>query len=154
MVPSLDTIVLTVGPNDTERLEALADAVLDVAVPSESEVVITHVFTQAEFQEVSTELGYADADISDIEAILNRHESVRYFKNIFDEADVAYSVRGVVGDISRGIIQVAEESNADRVIVSGRSRSAVGKAVFGSTAQTVLLEAPCPVTFVKPDENE
>jgi len=44
---------------------------------------------------------------------------------------------------------LAAEVDADLVVVSGRKRTPTGKAVFGSTAQTVLLDAPCPVTFVR-----
>jgi len=32
-----------------------------------------------------------------------------------------------------------------------RPRSPVGKAVIGSVAQRIVLDAPCPVLAVKPD---
>jgi nucleotide-binding universal stress UspA family protein len=47
------------------------------------------------------------------------------------------------------VVALAEELDADLVIVGGRTRSPAGKAVFGSTAQEILLESPCPVTFVR-----
>jgi nucleotide-binding universal stress UspA family protein len=39
--------------------------------------------------------------------------------------------------------------DADMVFIQERRRSPAGKAVFGSAAQEVLLNAPCPVTFVR-----
>ncbi|PSP66736.1 universal stress protein, partial [Halobacteriales archaeon QH_6_68_27] len=46
-------------------------------------------------------------------------------------------------------VGLAAETDADLVVVGGRKRSPAGKAVFGSTAQEVMLESPCPVTFVR-----
>jgi nucleotide-binding universal stress UspA family protein len=37
----------------------------------------------------------------------------------------------------------------DLLVVGGRGRSPTGKAVFGSTVETVLRRAPCPVTYVR-----
>jgi Universal stress protein family. len=64
------------------------------------------------------------------------------------------SRKGIVENISEGIISVAEEMDADRVIISGRAHSPVGKAVFGSTAQSVLIGASCPVTYVRSTAND
>jgi nucleotide-binding universal stress UspA family protein len=68
-----------------------------------------------------------------------------------DDADVEYATRGNVGEHGPGIVDAAEEVDADLVVVGGRRRSPTGKAVFGSTAQEVMLEAPCPVMFVRAD---
>jgi nucleotide-binding universal stress UspA family protein len=149
MFEPLETMLLTVGPNDKSRLDALSETVVQVAKPTGATVVITHVFTPDQFETIAADLGMADLAETEVDEMLERHESVRHFERVFDEHGVDHVVEGVVGDISEGIVGIAEETGSDRVVVSGETRSAVGKAVFGSTAQDVLLEAPCPVTYVK-----
>ncbi|WP_299056191.1 universal stress protein [uncultured Nocardioides sp.] len=57
---------------------------------------------------------------------------------------------GDVGDPSDQVVQVAQRLGARLVVVGLRARSPVGKLVFGSTAQRILLDATCPVLAVKP----
>ena len=47
------------------------------------------------------------------------------------------------------LVYYAKDNNIDEIIIGVRRRSKVGKMVFGSTAQYVILEAPCPVLAVK-----
>ncbi len=47
------------------------------------------------------------------------------------------------------LVQFAKENGVDEIIIGVRRRSKVGKLVFGSTAQFVILNAPCPVVSVK-----
>ena len=47
------------------------------------------------------------------------------------------------------LVQFAREKDADEVVIGIKKRSKVGKLVFGSTAQYVILEAHCPVLSVK-----
>ncbi|MFB6222169.1 MAG: universal stress protein [Haloarcula sp.] len=66
------------------------------------------------------------------------------------EAEAISTVpRATTGGSGGGIVGIAKDDSADRVIVGGRQRSPAGKALFGSTAQEVMLNAPCPVTFVR-----
>jgi nucleotide-binding universal stress UspA family protein len=47
------------------------------------------------------------------------------------------------------ILEFAKESKVDEIIVGVKRRSKVGKLLMGSTAQYVILQAPCPVVTVK-----
>ncbi|TKB07468.1 universal stress protein [Desulforhopalus sp. IMCC35007] len=47
------------------------------------------------------------------------------------------------------LVTFAAENNCDSIILGVKSRSKVGKILFGSTAQFVILRAHCPVTTVK-----
>jgi len=47
------------------------------------------------------------------------------------------------------LVQFAKDNAIDFIYIGVRKRSKVGKLVFGSTAQYVILEAPCPVVSVK-----
>lgn len=47
------------------------------------------------------------------------------------------------------LMETAEEHHADLIVLGIPRRSPVGKLVLGSTAQEVLLGAPCPVLGVK-----
>ena len=59
----------------------------------------------------------------------------------------------VVRDVAEGGVSAANEWGASLVVVGVRHRSPVGKALLGSVAQRVILDAPCPVLAVKPDQE-
>ncbi|WP_022666778.1 universal stress protein [Desulfospira joergensenii] len=47
------------------------------------------------------------------------------------------------------VVSFAAEKNVDEIIIGIKKRSRVGKMVFGSTAQFIILESHCPVLSVK-----
>ena len=57
----------------------------------------------------------------------------------------------VVSHLSAGedLVEFVQDNNIDEVFIGVRKRSKVEKLVFGSTAQYVILNAPCPVIVVK-----
>jgi nucleotide-binding universal stress UspA family protein len=64
------------------------------------------------------------------------------------EHDVRLTGRG--RDVAEEIIDAAQESGAELIVIGLRRRSPVGKLLLGSNAQRILLDAPCPVLAVKP----
>lgn len=71
------------------------------------------------------------------------------------DPDLQYVASGVVGNPAEEIVRYAREHDAEYIVVSGRKRSPVGKVLFGSVTQSVLLSAPCTVVStmgVPPEE--
>lgn len=56
---------------------------------------------------------------------------------------------GLVGYPAQEILAYADRADADYVVLGGRKRSPVGKALLGSVAQEVVLEADRPVVSVR-----
>lgn len=48
------------------------------------------------------------------------------------------------------ILSAAREWEADAIVIGTRGRSGVSRLVLGSTAESVVRHAPCPVLVVKP----
>lgn len=79
------------------------------------------------------------------------------------EKDLTYAKNSIVGDgiaceaklSAQGLepgeelVQFAQENAIDLILIGIEKRSKVGKLLFGSNAQYVILEAPCPVLTVK-----
>jgi nucleotide-binding universal stress UspA family protein len=87
-------------------------------------------------------------------AVDNRYlqeDDVRELGHGLDAAGVPWTLHQPVRgrDAAEEVLQAAEESRADLVVIGLRHRSPVGKLIMGSTAQRVLLDARCPVLAVK-----
>lgn len=144
----LDTVTLAVGPEEG-RLTELTDAVVDVAAPTGATVVLLHVFSQSAYDEGVAQAGYDTENPPPAHTLATRLESVDRIAAALDEADVDYRVRGEIGDVTDGIVRAVEETDSDLLYIGGRRRSPTGKAVFGSTVHRLMMNAPCPVTFVR-----
>ncbi|MFO8049864.1 MAG: universal stress protein [Desulfosudaceae bacterium] len=46
------------------------------------------------------------------------------------------------------MVAYAEENEIDQVVIGVRRKSKMGKLIFGSTAQYLILKAPCPVLTI------
>ncbi|MDG5818790.1 universal stress protein [Natronococcus sp. A-GB7] len=153
----LSTILLPVGTSDTERVDELVSHAIDVAEPANATVVVAHVVSADEHDVDGKNYPYAIAEIGfdaqsrDLpsEKIARDIEPISDIVDRLEEAGVDVEIRAAVGNRESEILRIAEETGADNIIVGGRKRSPAGKAVFGSTAQKIMLNAPCPVTYVR-----
>ena len=150
----MDTILVAVGDGDTERVDAFAETASDIAGSSGAEVAITYVFESDEYETAKRSLEFDDDDAVTPDEIAKRKATVRRLGEALDTTEIDSTPYGRVenGDTKgERIANFAKALDFDLVIVGGRKRSPAGKAVFGSTAQEVMLNAPCPVTFVRGD---
>ncbi|MUW16046.1 universal stress protein, partial [Halorubrum sp. CBA1125] len=96
---SIETVVLGVGSEDEKRTEQLAKEAIAVAEPAGAEIVLTHVFSDEEFDGSRSQLGIEEtSEHSTPDAVAERHTTTREMAAALEEAGVDYSVRGAVGD--------------------------------------------------------
>lgn len=146
---SLENVLVAVGEDDEGRTEAIEQITADITDPAGTEVHLAHVFSREEYGRFRDQLDYnKDSEVTPT-VVAERQMNVREMTDAFSTAGVETTTYGAVGNRSEQIVSLADDIDADLVVVGGRQRSPTGKAVFGSTAQQIMLEAPCPVTFVR-----
>ena len=89
-----------------------------------------------------------ESDIKDISAAEKGLESAKqYFEKEKIFCKTHLMIRGVTP--GEDLVSFAKENGIDEIIIGVKRRSKVGKLLFGSTAQYVILNAHCPVVTVK-----
>ncbi len=83
-------------------------------------------------------------------------EAMTRVRHELEEHGVGFELRQLVRgmDVAEDLIAVAEETGAEMIVIGLRRRSPVGKLILGSNAQTILLDAPCPVLAVKAEDPD
>lgn len=150
------SVVLGIDGGDTERISDCSDAAAEIAGPTHATVHLVRIFSETTFEKTVSRLEYDVESPPDPDEIAKRSRSVREAAaELRDPArnyGVPITVHGRIDDdTGTAIVDIANEVAADRIIVGGQKRSPTGKALFGSPAQYTLLNAPCPVTFVRGD---
>lgn len=127
------------APVDTNEDRALAQADYISSLPNASEDVEAYLLFV--FTEDSDELPKEFEQFKSA----SRISSVRRASERLEEAGVDVHVLEDSGDTESDIIDEAEEYDVDSIVLGGRKRSPVGKAVFGSVTQSVILSSDRPV---------
>ncbi|WP_227378947.1 universal stress protein [Haladaptatus halobius] len=132
-------IVLATDGNE-QRVRKQAKAIASLPDATESiAVTVLHVFKEV----------YGDqGGTFDMQQYAEPPESVAVASDYLEERGISVSETGASGDPADEILDVARNLGADQIVVGGRKRSPVGKAVFGSVAQDVILRSPFPVLVV------
>jgi len=60
----------------------------------------------------------------------------------------------VHGEAASEIVRVAKERKVDLIVISSHGRTGLGRIIFGSTAESVVRHATCPVLVVKPPQED
>ena len=78
-------------------------------------------------------------------------QEIELVKSRLADSGVEFELRQLVRghEPAEEVIDLAEELGAELVVIGMRHRTAVGKFLLGSTAQRILMDAPCPVLAVK-----
>lgn len=85
------------------------------------------------------------------EQVVDAEEKLEEAKKFLTDRGIRNEAHLLVRGKTAGedIVSFANDNNCGEVIIGVKSRSKVGKILFGSTAQYVILKAVCPVVSVK-----
>ena len=76
---------------------------------------------------------------------------LEWVETFFKEEEIPCETHLLIRGFSPGedLVRFAEENQVDEIVVGVKRRSKVGKILLGSTAQYVIIKAPCTVVTVK-----
>lgn len=79
------------------------------------------------------------------------NEDLEFAKSMFDAENLPCETKLLVRGMTPGedLVKFAKENEVDEIVIGIKRRSKVGKLLFGSNAQYVIIKAPCPVVTVK-----
>jgi hypothetical protein len=95
----LDTVLVAVGDQDEDRLEALAETAIDIAKPSDASVELAHVFTHEGYERAKDQLDFDDQSEVTPAAVAKRYVTIRELGDRLEAAGVSF---GWHGSLSNG----------------------------------------------------
>jgi nucleotide-binding universal stress UspA family protein len=120
--------------DDAERATAQAEFVTDLPLESGAfGVTATHALHGEEL------------DAPDAMRNPGRIATVRQLRDTLEEAGVDVTIGEIGQPPAEGIVDLADDIDADLIVLGGRKQSPAGKVLFGSVSQHVLLETDRPV---------
>lgn len=129
---------------DETRTRRQINAVGDLPVRSE-EVSVTVLYV---FEEIESDLG-GTLSLQEYDDV---PETVTWARDALEDDGFDVDVLVAEGHPDDAIVSLASDRDVDQIVLGGRKRSPTGKAIFGSTVQSVILDADVPVTVV-PEAN-
>lgn len=94
---------------------------------------------------------FEDVTRHDLDALKTREARLEEVKKSLEGDGIECAVELIGNNLTSGetLVQYAEDHGIDEIVIGVQTTSRVGKLLFGSTAQYVILRAACPVTSVK-----
>ena len=86
-----------------------------------------------------------------LEDIQKAEHELERLRISFKEDGIPCETHAIVSSLTAGedLVQFAQDNEIEEIIIGVRRRSKVGKLLFGSNAQYIILQATCPVVAVK-----
>ena len=128
---------IVVGYDFTEAADDALTWALELAQPLQATVNIVHIA--------------AGNDDGDPKVVERRAALAR----VADDAGPRVTSQLVLGsDVARALVDLAEEGNADLIVVATRQVSAMQRWFLGSVADEVIRAAHCPVVTVRSGDDD
>lgn len=141
-------MVVIAGVDRDNRARDVVATAEKIAEAFEEPIHVVHALSRAEF--VNLEQRSVDARGRGVEIDDVRAFAAGVASDAIAESEPIVSVEavGLVGRPASQLVSYATSVDASFIVLAPTQRSPVGKAVFGSTAQSVILNATSPVVSV------
>lgn len=131
--------------DDDDRLDGQLDALRDFPGRDELAVTVLHVHEEIDTPPDEAGSSVIESVNENIEELQGVPDTVPRAAEALEALEIPTDVRRTRGDPVPAILQVAADVDANAILVAGRKRSPVGKAIFGSVTQGVILRGDRPV---------
>ncbi|OYR40239.1 MULTISPECIES: universal stress protein [unclassified Halorubrum] len=139
-------MTVLVAVKEAENSHNVLEAAETLARQFDDELEVLHVLSRDEFVNLEQTSVSETADAVDPNEV--REIAASIASEIAEPVVDEFVATGAVGDAAGEIISLAKRRDARYIVIGVRKRSAVGKAVFGSTAQQVLTSVDRPTLAV------
>jgi nucleotide-binding universal stress UspA family protein len=143
-------MVVVVAVDRIDGSDAVVTEALSLAEAFDDELQVVHSVAQNEFIDLERTSVEQEGQAVDMDRI--REIAAEIAMKRVEAAGAADASRvqvvGLVGAPAPEVLRHARDTNARYIVVGGRKRSPVGKAVFGSVTQDVILNTDRPVLTV------
>jgi len=149
-------MVILAAIDDIERSKQVVTIAYDLAEKYDDTLAALHVVPTEDYDAHRRSIEKIP-EFSDF-SLTQEAESAENFAQRFvaeslgEYDDERIEPRGRVGDVATEILAEADRLDPRYLVISGRRRSPTGKAIFGNTAQAILLGAECPVVTKLTDD--
>jgi nucleotide-binding universal stress UspA family protein len=135
--------------NDIERSKRAVRIGYDLATRYDDTLSVLYVIPRDDYEEHKKSLQditeFSDFTLDQEQGSAERFAR-EFAQETVDNVDMSrIEPLGRVGDVADEVLKEADRTDPRYLVISGRRRSRVGKALFGDTAQKILLNANCPV---------
>ncbi|QIO25057.1 universal stress protein [Haloarcula sp. JP-L23] len=140
--------VLLAVDGDEERLASQLKAIRNL--PGRDDLSVLVLFVHEEVDAPPDEAGSSviESINEGIDRLQGVPDAITEAKETLEALDIPVEVLTGKGDVSTVILDTAADRDVDSLCLASHKRTAVGKAVFGSVTQKVVLESDRPVLVV------
>lgn len=139
-------MVVVAAIDQSEDAQQIIDQAQTLASDMGEEIHVVHALDSTEFAELQRE--HVSSTPSDEGVLVREQIAAELADGVVSELDETTEIVGLKGEPADSIAEYAERNDAKYIAIGGRQRSPTGKALFGNTTQSVLLQADRPIVVV------
>lgn len=139
-------MVIVAAVDRSEHAKRVVSEAETLAEAFDDTVHVLHVMSRSEFRDLQRENFEESGEAVDMERV--RELAAEHAAQAAEDVDRPHEVVGRMGDAKTDVLAYVDNQDARYIVIGGRKRSPAGKALFGSVAQSILLNADHPVVTV------